>query len=77
MGKKKSSSTYVSKGIVGTTKSRSKNDEDYQSRRLMNQMKAFRAGKNVVLTIANPNQQETNKPFIKVPAHTVWRSSKR
>ena len=25
----------------------------------------------------NPNKNETNKPFIKVPAHEVWRGGKR
>ena len=35
---------------------------------------AFKRGKNVVLTIPNPNTNETNKRFIKVPAKEVWRS---
>lgn len=34
--------------------------------RILNQLKAFRAGKNVVVTIENPNKEETNKRFIKV-----------
>ena len=29
-----------------------------------NQWDAFQKGKNVVLTIKNPNKNETNKPFI-------------
>ena len=37
----------------------------------------LKQGKNVMLTIANPNKNETNKPFIRVPAHTVWRGAKR
>ena len=77
MGKKKSRAQYVSKGIVGTTKSRTKSDEDYKSRRAYNQMKAFISGKNVVLTIPNPNPNETNKRFIKVNARDVWKSSRR
>ncbi len=77
MGKKKSRAQYVSKGIVGTTKSRSKKDADYASRRITNQLKAFMAGKNVVLTIPNPNTNETNKPFIKVNARDVWKSQRR
>ena len=77
MGKKKSRAQYVSKGSVGTTKSRSKSDEDYKSRRAYNQMKAFISGKNVVLTIPNPNPNETNKRFIKVNARDVWKSSRR
>ena len=49
MGKKKSkSSGYISKGIVGTTRSRKRHwEEGYQSDRIMNQLKAFLAGKNV------------------------------
>ena len=36
--------------------------------RLNNQVKAWRAGKKVMVTIENPNKKETNKPFIRVPA---------
>ena len=38
-----------------------------------NQWDAFQKGKNVVLTIKNPNKNETNKPFIRVPAKEQWR----
>ena len=38
-----------------------------------NQWDAFMKGKNVVLTIKNPNKNETNKPFIRVPAKEQWR----
>lgn len=41
--------------------------------RIMNQLSAFRAGKRVVVTIANPNKEERNKPFIKVLASSVWK----
>lgn len=34
--------------------------------RVMNQMAALRKGKDVVMTIANPNKEQTNKKFIKV-----------
>ena len=74
VGKKKSRDKYTSKGIIGKTKSRSKNDEDYSALRLINQQAAWLAGKNVVLTIENPNKNETNKPFIKVNARNVWGS---
>lgn len=39
---------------------------------LLNQQKAWRAGKNVVLTIHNPNKKETNKLFIRVNARDHW-----
>ena len=41
--------------------------------RTYNQWDAFLKGKNVVLTIKNPNKHETNKPFIRVPAKEQWR----
>jgi hypothetical protein len=34
--------------------------------RILNQMAALRKGKDVVMTIANPNKEQTNKKFIKV-----------
>jgi len=34
---------------------------------------AFRAGKNVMLTIQNPNKNETNKRFIRVNAREVFK----
>lgn len=34
--------------------------------RVLNQMAALRKGKDVVMTIANPNKEQTNKKFIKV-----------
>lgn len=41
--------------------------------RLLNQLAAFRKGKNVSVTIQNPNSAETNKPFIKVPGHVAFK----
>jgi|TARA_B100000131_G_C17976499_1_gene556727 hypothetical protein len=79
MGKKKSRAKQVSKGEIGNpAKSRLRHWEDgYASARITNQMLAFQKGKRVILTIPNPNKNETNKRFIKVPANEVWRSSKR
>lgn len=76
-GKKASGKNYTSKGIVGTTKSRSKNDPDYAARRMINQQKAWREGKNVVLTVPNPNPNETNRQFIKVNARDYWGDPKK
>ena len=42
--------------------------------RVLNQLKAFRDGKKVMITIANPNKEERNKPFIRVNANTVWKN---
>jgi len=78
MGKKKSGTSYTSKGIVGTTRSRKRHwEEGYQSDRIMNQLKAHLEGKRVMLTIENPNKNETNKRMIRVPASTIWRGGKR
>ena len=40
--------------------------------RLNAQMDAFLEGKNVVLTIPNPNPNEKDKPFIRRNAKEVW-----
>ena len=45
--------------------------------RMSNQLTAFLKGKKVMLTVPNPNTNETNKRFIRVPANTVWRSQGR
>jgi len=73
MGKKKSREKYTSKGIVGSPmKSVNKSDPGYSFRRLMNQRDAWKQGRNVVLTVPNPNDKETNKPFIRKNAREVW-----
>ena len=62
---------YISKGErQSSIKTKVKNP----TARILNQVSAFMLGKNVVLTIPNPNKKETNKRFIKVPASTVWKS---
>lgn len=71
-GKKSSGNNYVSKGIVGTTRTRDKKAPGYPAQRIANQLKAYLAGKNVVLTIENPNKNETNRRFIKVNARDYW-----
>jgi hypothetical protein len=42
----------------------------------MNQLMAHRAGKNVVITIANPNKEQTNRRFIKVSSTVAWGTAK-
>lgn len=44
--------------------------------RVINQLAAHKKGKRVMITIANPNKEETNKRFIRVPASTVWKDPK-
>ena len=44
--------------------------------RATNQLNAHLMGKRVMLTIENPNKNETNKPFIRVPSSQVWKDPK-
>jgi hypothetical protein len=45
--------------------------------RKLNQLKALRKGKNVMLVIRNINTNETNKKFIRVNARDVWPGATR
>jgi len=40
--------------------------------RINNKISAFKKGKNVMVTIPNPNTNETNKRFIRVSAKNIW-----
>lgn len=68
----------VSAGIHSNVKSSIVNSirRDYMAsgERLMNQLKAFRQRKNVMLTIPNPDTNDRGKPFIRVPATQVWKN---
>ena len=44
-------------------------DKNEYVEKLRNKQKAFRSGKNVILTIPNPNTNETNKRFIRINAN--------
>ena len=74
MGRGKSRDSYTSKGERPNVSRRwlklTRKDNDNKT---YNQWDAFQKGKNVVLTIKNPNKNETNKPFIRVPAKEQWR----
>ena len=56
------------------TKTMKKDKGRYE--RVLNQLNAFRRGKNVVLTIPNPSKAERSKRFIKVNAKDVWYNNK-
>lgn len=77
MGKKKQRAHQVSKGqrdsVARSTVKAIRRDYMQSSDRLDNQLAAFLKGKNVMLTIPNPNKNETNKRMIRVPATEVWR----
>lgn len=61
MGKKKIRSKMTSKG----ERRSSYGVRDSADKRLANKMKALYQGKDVTFTVANPNKNETNRPFIK------------
>lgn len=72
------SSGAVSAGIHSSLNRQMVNNirRDYMetSDRIMNQLKAFRAGKKVMVTMDNPNKNETNKPRVRVNARDVWKA---
>ena len=76
MGKKKSRTSTTSKGIVGNAykhATKTLRREYMQSmERINNQLRAFIKGRRVMITIPNPNTNETNKRFIRVNARDVW-----
>ena len=69
MGKKRQRATQTSQGIHGSSM---KTSVRTPGTRMVNQRKAWAEGKNVVLTIENPNKNETNRRFIRVNAWEVW-----
>ena len=81
-GKKSSGKHYTSKGehnnVSRWLKKACRKDyvENRSVERVNNQMTAFLKGKRVMLTIENPNKNETNKKFIRVPANEVWKSGR-
>lgn len=63
-----------SKTSAGPSKSRWAGDPNYPMRRAMNQLNAWKRGKNVVLTVPNPDRTATNARYIKVNARDWWGS---
>jgi len=81
-GKRSSGKTYVSKGIHCQHDRhglRKKHRSEYVGsiQEAINKRDAWRNFKNVVLTIENPNKNETAKRFIRVNARDIWGSPKR
>ena len=78
MGKKKSRTSQTSKGERNNVSKKVVNSvrRDYLANgiaRINNQIKAMKKGKRVMVTIENPNKNETNKRFIRVPGNEVWK----
>jgi hypothetical protein len=81
MGKKGGKSKgFISQGIHSNVSSsiRKAMRQDYlaSGERIVNQRAAWAKGKNVVLTIENPNKNQTNKRYIRVSARDLWGSPK-
>ena len=79
MAKRKSkSSGYRSQGLYPTqnrSHTKAARREYMQSdARQVNQLKAHKLGKRVILTIRNPDKNDTKQRFIRVPSTEVWKS---
>ena len=78
--RKKSRAHQVSKGERSNVNKKVCNamrSDTSQLQRTINQREAWSRGKNVMVTIPNPNEQETNKRFIRVNAKDLWGSPKK
>ena len=65
MAKKASGKNYVSKGERKSSMS-TRGVGVTAAEKMNNKIRALRKGKRIVMTVANPNKAETNKPFIRV-----------
>jgi len=79
MAKKRQRTNQVSKGERRSQDSRwskqARKEWVGSTAQMIEKVNAWHAGKNVMLTIENPNKNETNKPFIRVNAKDVWRNA--
>jgi hypothetical protein len=77
LGKKRQRTKYVSKGerkpIDPRWRKEYRREYNGSTAQMQNKLEAWLKGKKVMLTIENPNKNETNKKFIRVNANNVWR----
>lgn len=81
MGKKRQRAKQVSKSVTHQNPKRMGNKISKALRREWNessarvnaQVKAFLQGKNVMLTVPNPDKNNTKERFIRVNAKEVWK----
>ena len=75
-GKKSSGKHYVSKGerpnVTRSVLNALRREYLTSDARLNNQVKAWRSGKNVILTVKNPDKKNTKERMIRVPAIDYW-----
>jgi ribosomal protein L21E len=78
MGKKSSGNSYTSKGerpnVSKNTRKAMRRDyiENRKIERLNNQIAAWKAGKNVMLTVPNKGSDAKKMPFVRVNAREFW-----
>ena len=81
MGKKRQRATQTSKGIHCQKRSAESKAQrrEYKGSMLecSNKIKAHLAFKRVMLTIPNPDANNTKERYIRVPSTQVWGSAKR
>ena len=75
MGKKRSRASQTSNSERRNV-ANGLGDDRSEIKKILDKMDAFRKGKNVILTIPNPNKQATREPFIRVSAKEKWRNDK-
>lgn len=75
-GKRSSGKHYTSKGerpnVSRWLKKACRREYLNTDSRLSNQVTAWRAGKNVMITIPNPDKKNTKERMIRVPAIDAW-----
>ena len=75
-GKRSSGKHYVSKGerpnVTRSVLNALRREYRTSDARLNNQVKAWRRGKNVMLTVKNPDKKNTKERMIRIPAIDVW-----
>ncbi len=75
-GKKSSGKHYVSKGerpnVTRSVLNAIRREYKQSDLRLNNQVKAWRKGKNVMLTVPNPDKKNTKERFVRIPAIDFW-----
>ena len=76
--RKKQRASQTSKGLgsnVGSWVRKAMKRDVSSLTQLRRKREAFEKGKNVMVTIPNPDKQATREPFIRVNAKEVWRKS--
>jgi len=73
-GKQSKGNAYVSKGKIGTNRQLSKQLRRERTPWSIETAKrdAWLKGRNVMLTVPNPDKNNTKESFVRIPASEVW-----